>query len=209
LTQSQQDDLGLASLDFLGNPDELDANADQAMAELGLTEGSGTPEGSDPTNTIMVSTDRKGRIRSVEISRQWRDRLDPGDFGQAVFQAYSSANIKALVADAGSDVDGGGDSFEPLPDPERGHAEWLAQIRDRLDRVDNSLYESERKLSQGRGPAMDRTVKSPSGFVTLQLNGDALVGVTADIMLIRRVDAEQLRLELMDAFRDAGLLAER
>jgi len=214
LGQPQQrdvDEFGLASLDSLGDPDELEARARRAMAELGPD--ADRPDGADASNSVWVTTNGRGRVHSVEISRQWRDRLEPGDFGRALFQAYTSANLKAMAVAAAREefADGAGSAAEPESwmDGSAG-GDWLAQIRARLERVDEELLAADRRLAEGRASdEYERSVTSPAGYVTLKLNGDTLVGAASDVMAIRRADAESIRLDILDAFRDAGLLADR
>jgi hypothetical protein len=210
--QPDQSGFGLASLDVPGDPAQLEAEARQAMAELGGDPG-GTPEGSDPTNSIWVTTDREGRVHSVEVSRQWRDRIEPGEFGNALFQAYSSANFKAVAAAARADLtDGGGGGAgaavgEPVAEL-LDSADWLTRMREVLEKAEQRVEAADRLQRQGAAPdAADRTIASPNGMLTLKLRDGAVVAIASDIMSIRRADAEQLRLEILDLFRDADLVA--
>jgi hypothetical protein len=209
--QSHRADFGLASLDVLGDPADLEAKARQAMDELGPGGGTDGPEGADPTNSIWVTTDRDGRLQSVEVSRQWRDRIEPGEFGTALFQAYGSATMKAIAAAARSDLtEGDGRRAPATGEPVQAMLEggdWLAQMREVLERADERVRAAERLERSGPVDDADRTVASPNGMLTVRLRGSTLVGITSDIMSIRRADAEQLRLEILDVFRDAGLVA--
>jgi hypothetical protein len=211
--QPDQSGFGLASLVVPGDPAQLEAEARYAMAELGGDAG-GQPEGTDPTNSIWVTTDREGLVHSVEVSRQWRDRIEPGEFGNALFQAYSSANFKAVAAAARSDLTGdsgggpGAATGEPVAEL-LDTSDWLTRMREVLEKAEQRVEAAERLQRQG-GPASDeadRTVASPNGMLTLKLRAGALVAITSDIMSIRRADAEALRMEILDAFRDAGLIA--
>jgi hypothetical protein len=208
--QSDRADFGLASLDVLGDPADLEAKARQAMADFGDPTAEG-PEGTDPTNSIWVTTDRDGRVQSVEVSRQWRERIEPGEFGNALFAAYGSATMKAIAAAARSDLanDDGRrpPAADPLGDAYPDGGDWLARQREILERADERVLAAERLERSGPVDDADRTVVSPNGMLTVRLRGTTLVGVTSDIMSIRRADAEQLRLEILDVFRDANLVA--
>jgi hypothetical protein len=211
--QSDRADFGLASLDALGDPADLEAKARQAMAELGDDLTADRPEGADPTNSIWVTADRDGRVQSVEVSRQWRDRIEPGEFGNALFQAYGSATMKAIAAAARSDLaeHGGRPASvvvaDPVADTYPDGGDWLARQREILERADERVRAAERLERSGPVDDADRTVVSPNGMLTVRLRGSTLVGVTSDIMSIRRADAEALRLEILDVFRDANLVA--
>jgi hypothetical protein len=218
-SEGRVDRLQLASIDFLGDPRELEARARQAMAEAGIEEqqASGPLEGCDPTETVWITVDRRARVTSVEINRRWKDQLDAGSLGQAVYQAYQAATMRAFNAAAVADiadgdgtdssVDSGSDVLvSTAPSPNGG--DWMAEIRVALDRVDSKLRavdQLERAAQTGEG---ETTVASPNGFFALRLLGEQLIGVNADIMLIRRLDAEQLRLELLDVFRTARLTGD-
>jgi hypothetical protein len=210
--QSERADFGLASLDVLGDPADLEAKARQAMAELGGDPTADRPEGTDATNSIWVTTDRDGRIQSVEVSRQWRERIEPGEFGNALFQAYGSATMKAIAAAARSDLPGGdGPARRPAPaDPAEGFldgGDWLAHMRAVLEQAEERVRAAEGR-QHGAVDDADRVVVSPNGMLSVRLRGTTLVGISSDIMSIRRADAEQLRLEILDVFRDAGLVAQ-
>jgi hypothetical protein len=209
--QSDRADFGLVSLDVPGDPAELEAQARQALAELDGDPTADRPEGADPTNSIWVTTDRDGRVESVEVSRQWRDRIEPGEFGNALLAAYGSATMKAIAAAARSDLAGDHRSAAPAEPvyPFLDGDDWLAHIRDVLDQADERVRAAERLEHAGAVDSADRTVVSPNGMLTVRLRGTTLVGITSDIMSIRRADAEQLRLEILDVFRDADLVAQR
>jgi hypothetical protein len=206
--QSDRADFGLASLDALGDPADLEAQAREAMAEFGID--ADRPEGADPTNSIWVTTDRDGRVQSVEVSRQWRDRIEPGEFGAALLAAYGSATMKAIAAAARADLAEGDGRQAPAADPLESYpdgGDWLAHQREILERADERVRAAERLERTGPVDDADRTIVSPNGMLTVRLRGTTLVGVTSDIMSIRRADAEQLRLEILDVFRDANLVA--
>jgi hypothetical protein len=209
--QSDRADFGLASLDVLGDPADLEARARQAMAELGDDPAADRPEGADPTNSIWVTADRDGRVQSVEVSRQWRDRVEPGEFGNALLAAYGSATMKAIAAAARADLaesDGRPAPVAgPVGDTHPDGGDWLAHQRAILEQADERVRAAERLERSGPVDDADRTVVSPNGMLTVRLRGGTLVGVTSDIMSIRRADAEQLRLEILDVFRDANLIA--
>ena len=210
--QSDRADFGLASLDVLGDPADLEAQARQAMAELGGDPNADRPEGADPTNSIWVTTDRDGRVQSVEVSRQWRDRIEPGEFGNALLAAYGSATMKAIAAAARSDLAEGDGRPAPPAEPVEAFLDgedWLARMRDILGRADERVRAAERLERSGAVDDADRTVVSPNGMLTVRLRGTTPVGITSDIMAIRRADAEQLRLEILDVFRDADLVAQQ
>jgi hypothetical protein len=211
---ARYDDPG-PNLDFLPDPAVLEAQARRELAELqrdGPIVDDGV--GADSTNSIWMTVDPDGTIESIEISRRWKDQLDSARFGAALFEAYRNAIEKRLLAGAARDLskmDGPPAEPPPLeeleerPDPET----WARRNADRLERI-TSEVDADIRRGRGEDIADNETVlKSPEEFFTLRLRGRVIVELTADIMKVRRADAEQLRLEALDLFKAAGLTKTR
>jgi len=211
---ARYDDPG-PNLDFLPDPAALEAQARRQLAELqrdGPIVDDGV--GADSTNSIWMTVDPDGTIESIEISRRWKDQLDSTHFGAAVFEAYRNAIEKRLLAGAARDLS---KMDEPPPDPsppeeidERPDPEtWARRNEDRLERITSAI---DADIRRGRGEDIadhETVLKSPEEFFTLRLRGRVIVELTADIMKVRRADAEQLRLEALDLFKAAGLTRTR
>lgn len=207
---SREVDLALAQLDTLGADETLRARAAAFAAEQ-KSEPADRYDGSEPTKSVWVTVDPRGRLVGVDISRTWRDRLEPEKFADALFGAYQAAMHKALAAEfAAGHVTAGQPEGEP---PVRGDdygampaAEWLAVARARLRRIDTRL----RELSEETATRPDAIeVRSPNGYLTLQVAGRGVVGVTGNAGALKFANPDLLRQDVLDAFRRAKLAAER
>jgi hypothetical protein len=90
----------LARPGFLSDLDELRARARTFLPPGG---GDTTPppcqEATDPTGSIRVVVDARGRLEDVDIGRSWRSRLGEG-FTAALFETYTAAREQATTAQA-------------------------------------------------------------------------------------------------------------
>ena len=167
-------------------------------------------QGTDESGAVWVSVDRQGRLAAVEISTSWRKRLGAERFADALFTAYHEAARKA----AGGDPDGGRYTLElaPVPDidPDADFDTWLAQSRASLRALDARMAEVARANARARARLTDaRTVRGPNGYVTLQVRGGNLVGVTGATAGLKSANPNMLREDVLAAFRSAELAAAR
>jgi hypothetical protein len=203
-------DLTLASLDSIGDPDDL---RDQVRRQLhdGRADGQPPPvqEGADGSDSVWVSIDAQGGLVGVEISRQWRDRIGPADFPSALFDAYTEATRKVLTASALAKFTG---TAEPPPaaQPDRSAdrpvdgRDWLAQTWVALDEVETELDRLARLDAAASGStAGERTVPGPDGLLTARVRGANIVGVTGSTARIAAAGVEQLRHEATAVLRAA------
>jgi hypothetical protein len=201
---SRDIDLALSQLDALGDDQTLRAQAEAFTAGQELVPAS-RYDSADPTQSIWVEVDPRGRFLGVEISRTWTDRMQAAQFADALFSAYSAAVQKAFATElaAGRIEQGAKPATEPRDDRPSG-ADWLAQAEARLHRIDEDL----RRLPTGPAEA-DREVRSPNGYLTLQLNAGSLSAITGNATALERAHRELLREDVLDVFRRANLTAER
>ncbi|MBF9131048.1 hypothetical protein I0C86_19095 [Plantactinospora sp. S1510] len=226
----RDDDLNLASLDFLGDSNVLRA---QARRELDAAGGRIRPaahhEGADRTDSIRVSVDAEGQVESVEITRGWQERIDPAGFPAALFEAYAAGVQKLITGSAlaafAKEEESGGDPFglgrrpkspfgpdergtdryarpRQVAEPEPDDRDWLAITRSTLDDLDDQLRRLDR-IDIGLVAADDpeRTLTSPHGHLTARIQGRGIAGITGDTQRIRGASTEQLRLEAIGLFR--------
>jgi hypothetical protein len=212
---ARYDDPG-PNLDFLPDRRSLEAQARRQLAELqrdGPIVDDGV--GADSTNSIWMTVDPDGTIESIEISRRWKDQLDSNHVrGRCVRGVPQLPSRKRLLAGAARDCrrwtepppePPPPEELEERPDPET----WARRNEDRLERITSAVDADIRRV-RGEDVADHETVlKSPEEFFTLRLRGRVIVELTADIMKVRRADAEQLRLEALDLFKAAGLTRTR
>jgi hypothetical protein len=209
----------MASLDQLGDPAALEAQARRDLVAMGgdVPQVSSHIEGADPTSTVWVTIDTDGRVEGIEVNRNWKDRLDAGAFAGALLAAYNNAQAKSIQARAAkalmAHIEGrprhearaaGPVDIGPSPhdDPER----WLRETMDDI----NTLAAQVQAIERGETDLPVETeavVRSPNGLFTLRHQGRQVTEITGEIMQIRRTDAESLRLEALDLFKAAGLIA--
>ncbi|MFK3985257.1 hypothetical protein ACI2K4_33395 [Micromonospora sp. NPDC050397] len=110
--------LTLARLDSLGDSEQLREEARRQLTQAGGSVHLSTHyEGTDRSNSIWVSVDPGGQVVGVELSRLWRERLEPAGFASALFESYGDAvrkltNTTALAALAARE-ESGGRPFDP------------------------------------------------------------------------------------------------
>jgi hypothetical protein len=215
---SRGNDLELSSLDFLGATADLQAQAQEQIREASGTAPPTSQQGADPSDSVWVSIDAEGRVEDVDISRSWRDRIEPGAFPAALFEAYldgvrkvvSAVAVDALASQEqtggapGSDRPAATGSAEP-PADER---EWLSATWSLLEEVDEQLRRLDRinatiEARDGRRT----TLTSPHGYLSARIEGPAISEITGDVQRLRVAGTEQLRLEALALFRAAAELS--
>lgn len=181
---------------------------DDDDVEFEAPEVEGRYDGTESSESIWVAIDPNGRLLSVDLSRSWRDRLQPDQFADALFVAYAEAANKVVAAklaggraetEKQNDDELSPDALAALP-PE----EWLAVSRARLERVDATL----RALPEGTS-VPEREVRSPNGYLALRLRGNDLVGITGNTDALRLAKSNLLRQDVIDVFQDAELSSAR
>ncbi|MET8204287.1 hypothetical protein [Micromonospora taraxaci] len=93
---SRHERLKLASLDFLGDNSLSREQADCALREAGRELRPGECPGADQTGAVRVVVDTQREVSAVTIARDWRSRLGPSGFADALFEAYAAAVEAAL-----------------------------------------------------------------------------------------------------------------
>jgi hypothetical protein len=201
---SRDIDLALSQLDSLGDTQTLRAQAEAFAAGQELVPAS-RYDSADPSQSIWVEVDPRGRFLGVEISRTWTDRLQPAQFAEALFSAYTTAVQKAFATELAAGRIG--QAAKPVAEPRAdgpAAADWVAEAEARLRRIDEKL----RRLPTGPAEP-DREVRSPNGYLTLQLNAGSLSAITGNTEALERAHRELLREDVLDVFRRANLTAER
>ena len=87
--------LSLARLDLRGDDADL-----RALMRGGEQSLHAPFEGADASGSVWVSVSDRARVRNVEISRSWSDRLSPGEVARALLESYQDATGKAYTAAA-------------------------------------------------------------------------------------------------------------
>jgi hypothetical protein len=192
----------LIDLNELAGPDDQRAEID-AIAES--EEPSDRYRAADPTESLWVSVDPRGRLVDVEISRTWSERLEPDGFGDALLGAYMAATRKALIVETAGWAPPPPPRRRPEPVDEDVDPEvWLARIRSQLDEVEEVL----RTAQAGEVVAEEESeIRGRNGYLTLRLRGGAPAGITAGPALAH-ARRERLREDVLDIFTDAGLAGE-
>jgi hypothetical protein len=194
----------LADLDVLGDTDELRAQAEAALRSAEV-EPSGTYRAGEPTGSIQVTVDHRGRLVDVRITQWWADRLAPDAFADTVFGLYTAAVRTALLAELSTEDDDRPPRTRPAPPgPE-------LSLEDVLERARATIADNDAKLAALRRaePVRDDEfeLRSEHGYVTLHLRGASPVGLTANAGVLGYANTGVLREDVLAVFADAGLTA--
>lgn len=198
----------LHSLVDLEIPGDTNAMRAWAAAEFDLanTEPADTYQVAEPTGSMWVTVDYRGRLADVRINHMWADRIAPGAFAGTLFDLYTKAVYKALAVEL-SDQD---DEPPPrprqvAPEPELSYAEFVASVNARLE--DNEVKLRAMRRAEPV-PAGETELRSEHGYVTLHLRGPNPVGLTANTDVLGYANSEVLRGDVLEVFADAGLTTE-
>jgi hypothetical protein len=194
-------------LPYDGDVAELEASA---RRELAQGPPAGPPVGTDASESVWITLDDDFHVERIEVSRQWKDRLDSGQFAPALFQAYQDGIARRIRAQAFGTVAADGDSGAPaMPTlPDYDDPNFFRRLQEEADGTTGRLETLQREAAQGsRDEQHDRELTSPEEIFTIRLQGTTIVGITGDLMKIRRGNPELLRLEALDLFKAAGLTA--
>lgn len=195
----------LVNLDELGDTDELRR---QAAAEFDVdgAEPSDTYQVDEPTGSLWVTVDYRGRLADVRINHMWADRIEPAAFAGTLFAMYTRAVHKALVIEMSTqDDEPPPRARRPEPEPELSYEEFLAKVNARLEANEATL-----RAALRAEPARDdeTEIRSEHGYVTLHLRGPNPVGLTANTDVLGYANSDVLRRDVLAVFADAGLTTE-
>lgn len=206
---SRHERLKLASLDFLGDDSVLREQADRALRETGRELRPEECSGADQTGSVRVVVGTQREVSAVTIARDWRSRLGPSGFADALFEAYVAAvqaalELAALLRLQTEQKGPAAPEQKPLDrSPERDVDEhtWLRDTWRTLSDLDAELDAATRL----RRRTDESSMSSPNGCLTLRLRGGGITGITGDVRRIARADAGQLQFEARSLFRAFAL----
>jgi hypothetical protein len=203
------DDLTLADVSALGDPDELRARAEAVLRADGPEPRPAKYyEGTDDSGAVMVVVDSVGRVADLVIRPTWTDQLGAERLAGGVYGAYVAAVQKAMTIEralreerpAPSDPEDGG--WPTVPGPgEADFDTWLASVSATNAEANARLS----RLAAPEPPPPDEEFRSPSGFLTLRVRAGSLAGVDGNPGGMRWSDADALRRDALAVFREAGL----
>ncbi|WP_285796106.1 hypothetical protein [Micromonospora sp. NBRC 107095] len=202
---SRHERLKLASLDFLGDDSVLREQADRALRETGRELRPEDCSGTDRTGSVRVVVGTQREVSAVTIAWDWRSRLGPSGFADALFEAYAAAVQAALESAAllhlqTQERDPAASDQEPLdrsPDRDVDEYTWLRDTWRTLADLDADLDAAARLTTR----ADESSMSSPNGCLTLRIRGGGIIGITGDVRRIARADARQLQFEARSLFR--------
>ncbi|MEW2427826.1 hypothetical protein AB0877_07425 [Micromonospora sp. NPDC047644] len=199
MSDSREQRLSLASLDFLGDEAGLRQRVEQVLREGGNPDDSG---GSDATRSVSVVVDAQRRVKAVLVGRGWRSEVGVAGFPAALFEAYSAALGAGLEEAALAQLQQGqGPSTPPRrtavqASPELDEDVWSRETWRTLQGLDAELD----RVAQLRVSPVEQVMTSPNGCLTLRIRASSIVGITGDTGRIARADAGQLRFEAQSVF---------
>jgi hypothetical protein len=200
----------LVSLDWLGDPEQLRA---QALAEVRAAGRTGQPaqlRGSDSSSLVTVEVDAHRRVVDVGVSLRWRSGIQPVRLGPALYEAYGKAMTVALEALVARSVTGGAleeDDAGPVPDALRFEdgEDWLSSVEDTIARASARL-DASRWIETGDPPQVPETeVRSPDWMFTMRRRGRTVIGIISDPLRIQETTADRIREDALGLFRAAEL----
>jgi len=164
----------------------------------------------DVSRSLRVTVDPEGKVLRFDVAGSWHSRLPAAEFGSALMETYQDAlGIAAAVerqarrnqpeqeAPVSFESWSGGEDLETFLAKTRAEqsviGQKLREARENADRVSYDVTE----------------LRSPYGFVTLQVRTGALAGLTANTDAISRANPGQVQQDLWEVFGDAGLNSSR
>ncbi|MGW4214659.1 hypothetical protein ACWEIJ_42210 [Lentzea sp. NPDC004789] len=164
----------------------------------------------DASRSLRVTVDPEGKVLRFDLAGSWLSRLPATEFGSALMAAYQHAlGIAAAVerqARRNRPVQEVPVSFKSWSGAEDLET-FLAKTRAEQVAIGQKL--SEARESAARVSYDVTELRSPYGFVTLQLRTGALVGLTANTDAISQANPGQVQQDLWEVFGDAGLRSNR
>ncbi|MDG4811179.1 hypothetical protein O7634_30860 [Micromonospora sp. WMMD1120] len=201
---SRHERLKLASLDFLGDDSVLREQADRALRETGGELRPDECPGTDHSGSVRVVVDTQREVSALTIARDWRSRLGPSGFADALFEAYTAAvqaalELAALLHLQAKERGPAAPQQRPPDSPERDVDEhtWLRNTWRTLDDLDAKLDAAARLPRR----TDESSMSSPNGCLTARIRGGGITGITGDVRRIARADAGQLQFEARSLFR--------
>ena len=190
----------LVDLDELGDTDEL-----RAQFDVESVEPADTYQVDEPTGSLWVTVDYRGRLADVRINHMWADRIEPGAFAGTLFGMYTKAVQRALVVELSNQDDEPPPPPQVEPEPELSYEEFVAAMRARIEDNEAKL----RALERAEPVRTEETeLRSEHGYVTLHLRGANPVGLTANVDALGYANSDMLRRDVLEVFADAGLTTE-
>ncbi|KAB1920173.1 hypothetical protein F8280_24030 [Micromonospora noduli] len=206
---SRHERLQLASLDFLGDDPALREQADRALRETGRQLRPEECSGADHTGSVRVMVDTQRNVSAVTIAHDWRRRLGPSRFANALFEAYAAAvqaalEVVALLRLQTEERGPAAPDQEPLdrsPGRDVDQHTWLRDTWRTLSDLDAELDAATRLTRR----TDELSMVSPNSCLTLHIRGGGITGITGDVRRIAQVDAGQLQFEARSLFRAFAL----
>ncbi|MET8759701.1 hypothetical protein [Lentzea sp. NPDC004782] len=164
----------------------------------------------DASRSLRVTVDPEGKVLRFDVAGSWLSRLPAAEFGSALMATYQDAlGIAAAVERQAR-------RNQPEPEAPVSFESWSGAedletflARTRAEQVAIGQKLSEARESAARVSYDVTELRSPHGFVTLQVRTGALVGLTANTDAISRAKPGQVQQDLWEVFGDAGLISNR
>lgn len=164
----------------------------------------------DPSRSLRVAVDPEGKVLRFDVAGSWLSRLPAAEFGSALMGTYQDAlGIAAAVEHRArrnppeQETPVSFESWSGAEDLET----FLAKTRAEQAAIGQKLHEARENASRVSYEVTQ--LRSPYGFVTLQVRTGALVGLTANADAISRARPGQVQQDLWEVFGGAGLRSSR
>jgi hypothetical protein len=164
----------------------------------------------DASRSVRVTVDREGKVLRFDVAASWSSRLPAAAFESALMEAYQNAlRVAAAVklrerrSQLEQQMPVSFESWSGAEDLET----FLVKTRAEQAAIGQKLHEARENASRVSYEVIQ--LRSPNGFVTLQVRNGALVGLTANADAISRARPGQVQQDLWEVFGDAGLRSSR
>ncbi|MFI7578322.1 hypothetical protein [Micromonospora sp. NPDC049497] len=202
--QDRHDHLSLASLDFLGDESVLREQVERTLPGSSIPLQAGSCHGADVTGSVSVVVDASRRIESVVVGREWRSEVGVAGLPAALFDAYTNALGAALEQAAMARLQ----EERPAPPAPRRAATSEAYVEADEDAWSRATWRTLQgldaeldRLARLRDSAVEDTMASPNGLLTLRIRAGSIIGITGDTRRIARADAGELQFEALSVLR--------
>lgn len=153
-------------------------------------------EGADGTGAVKVVADRSGTVTDVVVARNWREKVEPGELGQALRTAANEALARRLADDLEHGTPAGREPSGQMP-PER--VSEIVELLTVFER-DIAIYRNELKAA-ANATASTRGAK---GKIEVTMGHGRVTDVTVDPNWARSARSTAIRAEARGAFTAAA-----
>lgn len=161
-----------------------------------------TYDAQDPSGCLRLTVDRDARVIHVGVAARWERKINPAEFGSALFHTYTTALHRvALLESQRPDPTGQGQTtlstdrpWAPMSLPE-----LVAKVNSELDAI-NDEYDRIRQMETSVRTPEQRQVSSPRGSLLMTVQAHRPTAITGNVTVLTRLSADQLARDIEQLF---------